>query len=103
VGYAGARVDFEEGLAAYVSGERQTGLELIGKAVEDGFFIPPSEAYLQVLYDDPAFAPIRASQEARQARERKRFLAIVCIDNPYAAVWQPAEGTCEQYAAAGGN
>ena len=48
-----------------------------------------------MLYDDPGFAPIRASQEARQARERERFLAIVCPDNPYAAVWQPAEGTCE--------
>jgi hypothetical protein len=23
--------------------------------------------------------------------------AIVCTDNPYAAVWQPAEGTCETF------
>ena len=95
--------DYEEGLAAYLSGDRQRGLALIAKAVEEGFFIPQSEAYLQVLYDDPGFAPIRASQEARQARERKRFLDIVCTDNPYAAVWQPAEGTCERFAAIVGN
>ena len=56
-----------------------------------------------MLYDDPGFAPIRASQEARQVRERKKFLDIVCTDNPYAAVWQPAEGTCERFAAADGN
>ena len=92
-------VDYEEGLAAYLAGERDRGLELISKAAEDGFFIPPKEAYLQVLYDDPRFAPIRASQEARQARERKRFLDVVCTDNPYAAVWQPEDGTCEQFAA----
>jgi len=63
----------------------------------------PRETYLQVLYDDPGFAPIRASQEARQKREREKFLAIVCTDNPYAAVWQPEDGTCEQFAATVGN
>jgi len=96
-------VDYEEGLAAYLAGERERGLALIAKGLEDGYFISPREAYLQVLYDDPGFAPIRASQEARQRRERDRFLDIVCTDNPYSAVWQPAEGTCEQFAAAGGN
>jgi len=96
-------VDYEEGLAAYLAGERERGLALIGKAAEDGYFIPPKEAYLQVLYDDPGFAPIRASQEARQRRERDRFLDIVCTDNPYATVWQPEEGTCEQFAATIGN
>jgi hypothetical protein len=55
-----------------------------------------------VLYDDPGFAPIRESQEARQAREREKFLAVVCADNPYADFWQPAEGTCERFAAASG-
>ena len=96
-------VDFEEGLAAYLSGEHEKGLALIAKSAQDGFFIWQSEAYLQALYDDPGFAPIRAMQEARQMRERERFLTIVCTDNPYVAVWQPAEGTCEQFAAAGGN
>jgi len=96
-------VDFEEGLADYLAGEREKGLALIAKAAEDGHFTPLGLAYLQVLYDDPGFAPIRASQEARQARERERFLDIVCTDNPYLAVWQPEEGTCERFAATGGN
>jgi hypothetical protein len=96
-------VDFEEGFAAYLAGERKKGLELIAKGAEDGYFILPNESYLQVLYDDPGFAPIRARQEARQARERERFLAVVCKDNPYAVVWQPAEGTCERYAEAANN
>ncbi len=95
--------DFDEGLAAYLAGEREKGLALIAKGAEKGLFIMPAEAYLRTLYDDPGFAPIRASQEARQKRERDRFLDIVCTDNPYAAVWQPAEGTCERYAAEGGN
>jgi hypothetical protein len=95
--------DYEEGVAAYLAGEREQGLVLIAKAADGGFFILPNEAYLQTLYDDPGFAPIIARQEARQARERNRFLSIVCTNNPYADVWQPAEGTCEQFAAEGGN
>jgi TolB-like protein len=96
-------VDYEEGLATFLGGERERGLALIAKAAEDGFFIMPNQAYLQTLYDDPGFAPILASQQARQQSERNRFLAIVCPDNPYAAVWQPAEETCEQFAAKSGN
>jgi TolB-like protein/Tfp pilus assembly protein PilF len=88
-------VDFEEGLAAYLEGERDGGLTLIAKAVEDGYFILLNEAYLQTLYDDPGFAPILASQQARQARERDRFLTVVCTDNPYATVWQPLPETCD--------
>ena len=91
--------DFEEGVAAYLAGEHEQGLVLIAKAADGGFFILPNEAYLQTLYDDPGFAPIIARQEARQARERNRFLSIVCTNNPYADVWQPAEGTCERFAA----
>jgi hypothetical protein len=67
---------------------------LIAKAAEDGVFIMPKGG-LQVLDDDPGFASILARQEARQARERERFLAIVCNDNPYADVWQPESETCE--------
>ncbi|MGB5717982.1 MAG: hypothetical protein WBN81_12910, partial [Gammaproteobacteria bacterium] len=85
--------DFEEGVAAYLAGERERGLALIAKAADGGFFILPNEAYLQTLYDDPGFAPIIARQEARQARERNRFLSIVCSNNPYADFWQPAEST----------
>jgi hypothetical protein len=96
-------VDYEAGLGKYLAGHRESGLALIAKAAEDGVFILPAEAYLQTIYDDPDFAPIRANQETRQARERERFLTIVCTDNPYAAVWQPEEGTCERFAAAGEN
>ncbi len=96
-------VDYEEGLAAYLSGDRERGLALLNKGTEGGVFIPPSEAYLQSLYDDPGFASILARQEARQVREREKILAIVCTDNPYEAVWHPEEGTCEQFAAGGGN
>jgi adenylate cyclase len=91
--------DYEDGLASYLAGDEQPGLVSIARAVEDGYFIPPAEAYLQTLYEHPDFAPIRAMQEARQARERERFLAVVCSDNPYAAVWEPAEGTCERFSA----
>jgi TolB-like protein/Tfp pilus assembly protein PilF len=93
--------DYDEGIALYLSGGRERGLALLDKATEDGVFIPTNEAYLQAIYDDPGFASILARQEARQARERDRFLAIVCTDNPYAAFWQPAEGTCERFAAEG--
>ena len=96
-------VDYEEGLAAYLAGERERGLTLIAQGAEDGYFIWQKVAYLQTLYDDPGFAPIRVRQEARQARERDRFLAIVCTDNPYVAVWQPEEGTCERFAVAARN
>ena len=94
--------DFDEGLAAYLSGDRVRGLALIAKSAESGYFINPGAAYLQTLYDDPDFAPIMAVQEAWQARERNKLLAIVCNDNPYADVWQPEEGTCERFAAQGG-
>ena len=95
--------DFEEGLALFLSGDHERGLALLDKGTDEGVFIRPHEAYFQSLYDDPGFAPILARQEARRDRERNKVLAIVCTDNPYAAVWQPAEGTCEGYAASGGN
>jgi TolB-like protein len=94
--------DYEEGLAAYFAGDREGGLALLDKGTEGGVFIPPNEAYLQSLYDDPGFAHIIARQEARQVRERKKILDIVCDDNPYEDVWTPAAETCEQFIAAGG-
>jgi hypothetical protein len=93
--------DFAEGLAAYLAGEHSEGISLIARAAQDGYYIPPNTAYLQALYDDPDFAPILARQQARQARERERFLPIVCDNNPYSAVWQPAEETCERFAPEG--
>ena len=95
--------DYEEGLAAYLAGEHERGLALIAKAVDGGFFIMPWEAYLQELYDDPGFVPIRAKQESRQVREREKFLDVVCTNNPYANFWRPVEATCEQFAAARAN
>ena len=88
-------VDFEEGYIAYVSGDRARGIALIGKAAEDGYFIPPSEAYFDMLRDEPAFVEILGKQSRWQARERARFLAVVCANNPYASVWEPAGGTCD--------
>ena len=96
-------VDYEEGLAAFLSGEHERGLALIGKAAEAGYFIPTNEAYLRELYNDPNFAAIRASQETRQARERRKLLGVVCTNNPYEDVWRPAEGTCERFATSGEN
>lgn len=93
-GITGARSGFFEGLGAYLRGNDKRGLALIAKAVDDGFFLSPNEAYLEGLYSDPGFAPIRAAQEAHQAEERAEFLAVVCTDNPYAAVWQPSEQAC---------
>ncbi|MDH3439364.1 MAG: hypothetical protein OEM63_01335 [Gammaproteobacteria bacterium] len=88
--------DFDSGLLDYLAGDRENGLRLIARAAENGFFIFLHEALLPALYDDPGFAPIRESQEKRQARERTKFLAVVCNDNPYESVWQPASGTCDQ-------
>jgi TolB-like protein/Flp pilus assembly protein TadD len=95
--------DYKDGLVSYLAGERTSGLALLAKAVEQGDTNEPGMAYLQPLYDDPGYAPILAREEAIKARERSRFLAVVCTDNPYAAFWQPAEGTCEKFAAAGRN
>jgi TolB-like protein/Tfp pilus assembly protein PilF len=103
VGGTSFNLDYQEGLAAYLDGQQQMGLELIAQAVEQGFYISPNEAYLQDLYEDPGFQPIRKAQEERQTRERNRFLSIACNENPYESVWQPAEGTCEQFAAAQAN
>ena len=95
--------DFVEGLTLFMSNKKKRGLALIAKAVENGYFIPPAKFYPQALYDDPGFAPIVEQQKANQARERNRFLAVVCMDNPYLEVWKPAEGTCEKFHPGGRN
>ncbi|MCW8924701.1 MAG: winged helix-turn-helix domain-containing protein [Xanthomonadales bacterium] len=91
--------DYEEGLASYLAGERNKGLSLIARASEDGYFIWPKTAFLKELFEDPRFAPILENQAARQSRENQRFLNLVCNSNPYESFWQPAEGTCERFAA----
>lgn len=90
-------VTFEEGISAFLEGDRDRGLALIARAVEDGNYIRPNAAWLQMLYDDPGFTQVLATQKARQESEREKFLAVVCMDNPYADFWQPAHGTCERY------
>ena len=89
--------DYHEGLWLYMSGEREKGLDLISKAAEDGFWIVPGSAFNEERYQSPEYAEIFAMQEARQARERKRVLDVVCNDNPYAAVWDPMPETCEAH------
>jgi hypothetical protein len=91
--------DYEEGLALYLNGDREKGLALLDFGMQRGVFLPLNEAYLQPIYDDPGFAPLRARQEARRDRERQKVLEIVCTNNPYAAVWEPADGTCERFVA----
>ena len=61
--------------------------------------------WLVRLNENPAagFPFIHTIQVARQDRERASFLTIVCIVNPYEAVRQPTEATCERPSAAGGS
>lgn len=86
--------DYESGLVNYLAGNHEQGLADIARAVEDGYFVRAEAAYLKVLHDDPRFAPILAVQESRRVRERDKFLAVVCGDNPYQDVWRPQPETC---------
>ena len=95
--------DHMYGLATFLEGDQDKGIELIEKAVKDHAFIYPNSAFLQSLYKHPGYAPIKAMQEAWQKRERNKFLTIVCKENPYEAIWQPEPGTCEQFLAESGN
>lgn len=95
--------DYALGLATFLEGDREKGIELIGKAMDFGYVIPRNRADLQPLYDDPGFKPILAAQEAKQRSEHSRFLTIVCNDNPYQSFWQPEQGTCEKFLAESGN
>ena len=91
--------DFEEGLALYFSGDYENGLAGIARGMQAGVFLPPGQAYLAPLYSDPEFAPARARQDRQRMQERTKVLDRLCTDNPYATVWQPAEGTCRRFAA----
>jgi tetratricopeptide (TPR) repeat protein len=90
-------VHFDAGVSAYLDGDREDGLALIAKSIESGYFIAPNRAYLQFLYDDPAFGPILEQQTAHQTRQREKFLSVVCSDNPYADVWEPGESRCRGF------
>jgi TolB-like protein/DNA-binding winged helix-turn-helix (wHTH) protein len=88
-------IDFEAAIAAYLSGERQSAVNLLISAVDHGHLIPPNFAFLQFLYDDPALVPVFERQRAHVLAERQEFLQAICPHNPYARVWQPVDGTCE--------
>ena len=90
-------IDYQEGIEAYLKGERDTALALISKAAKDGFWIPKASVFQESRFQDPDFALIMERQKAQENRERKKVLAVVCNNNPYAAVWQPMEETCEQH------
>jgi tetratricopeptide (TPR) repeat protein len=90
--------DFDQGLAHFLAGDIEQGLKLITRAVEDGYFIPSNEVYMQNLYDEPGFAAIRNLQRSRREQERNKFLAVVCQDNnKYAEIWKPESATCERF------
>jgi len=91
-----ASLDYSEGMMDYLAGEREKGLELMAKGAMDGFWIKPPAAFQKAIFNDPGFAPILERQRNRQARERRKVLAVVCHDNPYAAVWQPVPETCKE-------
>ncbi len=86
--------DYEEGIALYFSGMKDEGILLMAKAVNDGFFIPTNATFLNELYNDSAFARTLAMQKATQERERRKFLHVVCNDNPFKRVWEPTASAC---------
>jgi TolB-like protein/Tfp pilus assembly protein PilF len=90
-------VDYEEGVAEYLSGNMAAAIELIGKAVDEGFFLYNNRNYMPDLYAHPQFQRIVSVHEERQAGERQRFLEIVCSDNAYSDIWQPADETCAEF------
>ena len=50
----------------YLAGNKTKGVELIAKAVKNGAFLDLNNASMQLLYDDPAFSPIRFRHESQQ-------------------------------------
>ena len=90
-------VDYHEGVARWLAGDRAGALRHFEQAVEDGFNIPPPSAFQKDRHADPAFAKLLERQDEIRRRERHEVLAIVCNGNPYADVWQPMETTCENY------
>jgi len=91
-----ASIDYFEGIVDYLAGDREKGLELMARGAMDGYWVRPPAAFQQALFQDPGFIPILERQRIRQARERRKLLAVVCHDNPYASVWQPAPETCQE-------
>jgi len=89
--------DFDAALLALQSGQNEQGFEYLDSAVDQGYFIWTNLEFLGFIYDDAAFAPILAKQEAASTREREKFLSVVCVDNPYSNVWVPLPSTCSDH------
>jgi hypothetical protein len=92
-------VDFSEGLARYLSGETPRGLELMRKAVDDGYFVRIHPPLLPALFDDPAFLELLEKQAIRQAQQRDKLYSVVCRENPYEDAWAPLPENCQAYLA----
>ena len=87
----------EEGLILYLSGREEEGLKLIRQSAARGYVEPFDFKQFPALYSDPRLAEIREMMAATRARERDKFLAVACNDNPAAEVWTPLEETCQGY------
>lgn len=88
-------VDYKAGIVESLSGNRETGVALIAKAVDEGFWLSPPSPFQEPMYDDPAIVEILDRQKIRQAREREKVLDVVCADGFSHPVWVPKEETCE--------
>jgi TolB-like protein/Tfp pilus assembly protein PilF len=92
----GVSIDYFEGIMDYLAGDREKGLELMARGAMDGYYVKPPAVYQRAMYLEPGFAAILERQRNRQAREQRKLLAVVCNNNPYASVWQPASETCSK-------
>lgn len=93
-----ASLDYLEGVAAYLAGERDNAFALMSKAAADGYWVRPPSVFQRPRYQEREFVAILEEQAIRQARERQKVLAIVCAENyAHTAVWQPSAETCRQH------
>ena len=88
-------VDYQEGVALYMSGEQRRGAKLIAKAVHDGYWLPPPGKFQEAMYEEADIQKALQIQADRAARERKRLLDVVCDKNPFRSIWRPMPETCK--------
>jgi TolB-like protein len=90
---------FDNGVVTFLEGDQEEGLALISKSIDMGHRWRFNEAHFAPIVSHPGFTVLRDKHLARQKGQRDRFLSVVCNDNPYEAVWQPEEVTCEEFVA----
>jgi TolB-like protein len=90
-------VDYQEGVALYLSGERNRSIELIAQAANDGYWLPPPAVFQDSYYQEPEIIEALRTQSVWAIQERKKLLEVVCNDNPYAVVWEPMPETCAKF------